>query len=367
MSVKQGIRIASFNIEKFGDKSVEFKKGQYARKDLSAIANIITQNQIDIVAIQEITHRYALIELMRNLSLSHVNVEILPNEGQTAEIYACKSSTWEARWAKPRSIYSDRAAEGYAFLWNTQTIQLVTNYNGKIFEPRIGYRIKKGTLVRPPFIGRFKPIHGYYEIRLINTHIAWDAPKGVKNEEDATLMTSKKLQALRISELTTLLDTVYVSFEKKRSGAGEYDASAKPMPAYTFLLGDYNLNLPEIGQGAKMPPDLAFRDLGDTKIITANEKLTTLKDSPKNLEEAEMLRKDSNLEHHLANNYDHFSWNQETICKAEIADPKVDVIYAFDCYAKAETDECSKYDIYREKISDHLPIILDIDVRKKRK
>ena len=360
MHVKEGIRIASFNIEKFGDKSVELKAGQYSRKDLDMIAKIISENLIDIVAIQEITHQYALKELIQKLSVSTVDVIRLPNEGQTAEIYACKSSTWEGRWAKPRSIYSDRAAEGYAFLWNKKTTQLVTNYNKKVFEPRIGYRVKKGALVRPPFIGRFRPIHGYYEIRIINSHIAWDAPKDVKNENDIDLMTQYRLRDLRINELTALIDTVYIGFEKKHYDVDGYDTCALPMPAYTFLLGDYNLNLPGIGQGAKMPPELAVRKIDRDEIVTVNAELTTLKDTPDEPESKRIY------ENPLANNYDHFSYNKNALIHHNIADPQVGVVYAFDYYAKDETEDRSKYDLYKDKVSDHLPIILDIDIRKKR-
>lgn len=378
MIAKTGYRIASFNIEKFGDKSVEFRNGRAGRKDLDTIAKIIAENEIDIIAIQEITSPFALKSLIEKLSAQPTQPIKLANNGQAAETYAIKTKSWEGRWAKPRSIYSDRAAEGYAFLWNTKKIQLVFNYKNEPFEPRIGYRTKKGDLVRPPFVGRFKPVNGYFEMRLINTHIAWDAPKNVKNPSDEQYMTVMRHKALRENELRKLLDVVYISFDKKHFDVEGKDTFAKPLPAYTFLLGDFNLNLPGIGQDAKMDESLACyqKDIADIssetstrciKIITVNQELTTLKDTPTDPQKASAFQRDPIATNHLANNYDHFSYDYERIRKAEISDPRDNVIYAFDYYADAETENQSKFDLYREKISDHLPIILDIDIREKRK
>lgn len=153
---------------------------------------------------------------------------------------------------------------------------------------------------------------------------------------------------------------------KKQYDVNRKDRHARPLVPYTFLLGDYNLNLPGEGEGAKMPESLETYGNGELEIITVNRGLTTLKDNPKDPEEAKKLREDPEREHHLANNYDHFSYDRSKIIRHNIADPEVGVIYAFENYASAETVEKSKYDLYREKVSDHLPIILDIDIRKKR-
>lgn len=376
MQEKTGYRIASFNIEKFSRQSVYSASDKESRKDLDMIGRIIRENDIDIIAIQEITHQNALKELLEKISLQYAKEEIPTTSKEpdalarfsnlTREVYGYSTKHWEGRWAKPASIYSDRAAEGYAFIWNRDRIKLVTSYENETFEPRIGFNLKKGKLVRSPFIGRFMPIRGRFEFRIINTHIAWETPANVKNEADERFIQDKSDIELRKSELQTLLDTVYASLDKKQYDVNRKDRHARPLVPYTFLLGDYNLNLPGEGEGAKMPESLETYGNGELEIITVNRGLTTLKDNPKDPEEAKKLREDPEREHHLANNYDHFSYDRSKIIRHNIADPEVGVIYAFDNYASAETEEKSKYDLYREKVSDHLPIILDIDIRKKR-
>jgi len=284
MHEKRGYRIASFNIEKFGEKSVEYRDGKSGRKDLAAIAEMIKSNQIDILAIQEISHQYALKALLEQLSSQSAKEVHLPAKSNlTREVYGYCTSTWEGRWAKPASKYSDRAAEGYAFIWNRNRIKLVTNYEGESFEPRIGFYMRKGQMVRSPFVGRFMPIRARYEFRIINAHFAWDRPSASQDNEDEDDVAGK---ALREQELQTILDTLYPSLAKKQYDVNNEDRHARPLAPYTFLLGDYNLNLPGKGIGAKMSEDLREHICGDLRIITVNGGLTTLKRVPKESQKA---------------------------------------------------------------------------------
>jgi hypothetical protein len=366
MHEKRGYRIASFNIEKFGDKAIEFRGGKNGRKDLAAIAEMIESNQIDILAIQEISHQYALKALLEQLS-SQSAKEVHPaaKSSLTREVYGYCTSTWEGRWAKPVSKYSDRAAEGYAFIWKRSRIKLVTNYEGESFEPRIGFNLRHGKLVRSPFVGRFMPINARYEFRIINMHFAWGKPISPMGQdvEEAADETSK---ALREQELQTIFDTVYTSLEKQHYDVNNIDKNARPLSPYTFLLGDYNLNLPGKGIGAKMSKELSEYECGNLKIITVNGELTTLKKVPKDAEKAKKLRNDPNPQNHLANNYDHFSYDRNRLVENEVAEPVVFVVPAYEEYKNNKVDYQQQFDDYREKVSDHLPVVLDIDIREKR-
>ena len=68
---KAGIRIASFNIQKFSALSVMTKANGESKKDLDTIGRIIRENQFDIIAIQEIYHKEALKELLEKIAMQY--------------------------------------------------------------------------------------------------------------------------------------------------------------------------------------------------------------------------------------------------------------------------------------------------------
>ena len=122
------IRIASFNIEKFSRQSVYCADDAESRKDIKMIAKIIRENNFDIIALQEVFHPEALKYLLRELSYQNpVDVSVSRMGAYTAQIAGFKSDTWEARWAQPKPKFSNMAAEGYAFIWNTKRIGLSRN------------------------------------------------------------------------------------------------------------------------------------------------------------------------------------------------------------------------------------------------
>lgn len=122
-------RIASFNLYKFSANT---------EKELSEVSQIIRENKVDILAIQEIFSKDALDNLLNELNAKgHVR--------------------WDGRWDSPNSR-SVSAAEGYAFIWNKDCIELSQNRYGKVFEPRIHnqYPHRDGIeLIRNPYYGRF--------------------------------------------------------------------------------------------------------------------------------------------------------------------------------------------------------------------
>ena len=119
---------------------------------------------------------------------------------------------------------------------------------------------------------------------------------------------------------------------------------------YTVLLGDYNLNL---GAYPAVPAVACFdakgRPVDESRakayIYTYQTDASTIKrDTPE-----------------YANNYDHFSFDERT---RRIV--RMDSIHSIDLvnkYTKSEdvTQE-QRFDRYRKEISDHLPIMMEVDL-----
>lgn len=364
----EGYRIATFNIQKFSGKH----NADRPKKDLSTIAKIIRDNKIDIVAIQEVFDYKAMEALVVELSYQFAHSGKVTTSGdlprktaKTAQLYRSETDYWEGRWAKPSTSYSDKVAEGYAFLWNKRRIKLVENYKKEVFEPVIADDGAGGSLVRPPFIGRFMPLKGRFEFRLINVHIAWQKPVGGNEEGEETLDGVN----LRREELRLLLDQVIPKWEKKSYDVNRIHKHAKPLASYTFLMGDYNLNHPLSKTTTARMTDLTPYNVNKRRIVTVNTEKTTIAKPPKDMNKREQWRKSRDVDNFLANNYDHFSYNQAKLIDHNIKEPSVRVIPAYHYYrnhSNKEKPELTRYELYSEKISDHLPVILDVNIKKKR-
>lgn len=373
------IRIASFNIEKFSRQSVYYTDDSESRKDIEMIAKIIRENNFDIIALQEVFHPEALKYLLRELSHQNpVDVSVSRMGAYTAQIAGFKSDKWEARWAKPRTKYSDMAAEGYAFIWNTKRIELSKNMKGKAFEPRIADYGHASELVRPPLIARFNPLRSYYEIRLINTHIVFsikDEDKLRSNQDGELISSSTKLRNL---ELQILLKGIYKRFSKMVVDYRGIDKYARNLVPYTFLLGDYNLNLQDVNHVARPSECLDFDNTigyinGRKKmwIETVNSKKTTLRKnslSTDNTSNSDIttvktdVSRSYEAEDYLANNFDHFSFDLDRLDDHDIAFPEHGVICAYENYKDDEVN--NRFEQYTKKVSDHLPIYLDFNLKK---
>lgn len=373
------IRIASFNIEKFSRQSVYYAEDSESRKDIEMIAKIIRENNFDIIALQEVFHPEALKCLLRVLSNQiPIDVPVSRMGLYTAQIAGFKSDKWEARWAKPRTKYSDMAAEGYAFIWNTKRIELSKNMKGKAFEPRIADYGHASELVRPPLIARFNPLRSYYEIRLINTHIVFsikDEDKLRSNQDGELISSSTKLRNL---ELQILLKGIYKRFSKMVFDYRGMDKYARNLVPYTFLLGDYNLNLQDVNHVARPSECLDFDNSigyinGRKKmwIETVNSKKTTLRKnylSTDNTSNSDIttvktdVSRSYEAEDYLANNFDHFSFDLDRLDDHDIAFPEHGVICAYENYKDDEVN--NRFEQYTKKVSDHLPIYLDFNLKK---
>ena len=372
------IRIASFNIEKFSRQSVYHTDNSESRKDIDMIAKIIRENNFDIIALQEVFHPEALKCLLRALSYqTPIETSVSRMGAYTAQIAGFKSNEWEARWAKPKSRYSDIAAEGYAFIWNTKRIELSKNIKGHTFEPRIVDYGQAFKLVRPPLIARFTPKQSYYEIRLINTHIIFSAKDESQTWINQYGETISSYTDLRNFELQTLLKGIYQRFSNMVIDYCGIDKYARNLVPYTFLLGDYNLNLQDVNQVARPSECLDFDNsigyIDGRKpmwIETVNSEKTTLRKtirSSDNILSSDIttmqddVDKSYEAKDYLANNFDHFSFDLERLEEHGIAFPEYGVIWAYENYKDNEVN--NRFEQYAKKVSDHLPIYLDFNLK----
>lgn len=308
-------KIASFNVCKFQSSS------NTTALKIEHVAKIIRDEKFDIVALQEVLSRAALENLCKRLGLG-----------------------WSYYWDTPNSKYgSTISREGYGYLWNNK-LKLVTtktDEGDRTFEPRIMNQYKKGDLqqwlVRNPYYIRLMPASaasGWFEIRLLNCHIMFS--KNATHEASDNYIELPSDINMRRNEHEILCRNVYTTVADKRYGDN--------MPAYTILLGDYNLNHPQSGKLDKLLIDRFVIDTGSGKqeaIITTQSELTTV----------------SALKMEYANNYDHFSY-YERFGKNFHDARRVDTVSS--CFPSSN----NRFEQHKKEISDHVPITIDFNVRK---
>lgn len=256
------------------------------------------------------------------------------------------SDKWKYRWASPNP-FSTSSAEGYAYLWNEDRIRL----SGK---PRIynQYRIQgsrlsgsdekligRQGLIRPPYVARFTPVGlpggSNFEIRLINTHIIFGKPS---NAEVSMADPGMGDISIRRQELQTLSECIYRMVSTKRYGDN--------LPAYTFLLGDYNLCL--CGTESKM--DCLIR-------IDESRQLRTVQEEKTSLRTAQSVEKSVGIPDYYVHDYDHFSYETGLDQKLRMQVSRVDALSTY-CHNDLEA--------YRKKISDHvlIKLVLSLTMRE---
>lgn len=323
-------KIASFNV-----RNLSFGAEQ---ERLDNIAQIIKDNNLDIIAMQEV--------LSEGKILTGSNQKMVSGEAKVYE-HSLKrrlGKDWAICWRNPTTwaknyMYDDSRGEGYAFIWNTRKFELVKDGKEEIL-PKIfrNYKLPENgmiRLIRDPCYGRFKVKGKKVEIRLISTHIVWGKPKNWSGNADLDM----GAVAMRKNEFKILAGQIYPKID------AEHKLNITP---YTIMLGDYNLNLPGSGAGSPFVSDIACFDemgrevggcMGAPIIInTVQSQLSTLKRD----------------EDGLAKNYDHFSYTNRvsgivTGCE---------VINIIDKFGNQE----NKYSQYKKYVSDHLPIVLTIEI-----
>ena len=300
-----------------------FQSDNEIRKDMNILSRIIRENKFDIIALQEVFSPNALDRLINHLGRYE----------------------WEGVWGSPTS-FSSVAAEGYGFIWNKRRMQLsvttLPDGTKKIFRPhiynqyRVDRRMGQTQLIRNPYYARFEPLDGSFcEIRLINTHIMFAKGSSTNHFLDIGAVTMRK------REFDILTQALYNSISDKRYGNNR--------PAYTIILGDYNLNLKTSGAaGAFLNEIVTVQDRGQIKrLITVQDKLTTLKSN-----------KDGNQEDYSisywANNYDHFTYDMDRFSSVSAVSSRINTV----------KDYCDDdYELHRKTVSDHVPIALKLNLK----
>lgn len=316
------IIIGSFNLYTYR----AYEKSEESSKDIFRIASIIRDAQFDIVALQEVF-----------------------NEAGAEIITRALGPSWKYSWDSPPNK-TKNAAEGYAFIWNTDRFDLPF-YDGGKKEPRIfnQYRLDRTLgqkpLIRNPYYGRFVPtfLEMPFELRLINAHILFSKSS---SNYDENLKSEPSALAMRRNEFKVLASALYPKVSDRVYGNN--------FKSYTILLGDYNLNLRQSGAegsylSSRMEPEtIMVYDGRDVKeIVTVQEDLTTFKQPPKDNEQKNYTSATC-----WANNYDHFTYDSL----------KFDGI-GMTAYRVNSLSYCADYKDHRRTISDHAPIKLVIDLR----
>lgn len=323
--------IGSFNVQKF-------KNG----KDLDKIAEIILSEKIDVVGIQEVFSEMAVRLLVDSLKRRSVG-----------QVWNYSVST------RP----GGDKGEYYAYIWNERRLSLVSipNKENPVVVERFSIKNvpRQKRLVRNPYFARFTAANhrggSNFEIRLVNTHIRFG--KGAK---DAACIANEK--QMRINEFNLLIQDILPYCGDIRSG--------NFMPAYTFLLGDYNLCLEDGKFGAYKISEITYGrpKLSGTKSYRTVQKLptslkrptedTTLSDDEEENEAENMTESDD----FYSQNYDHFSYDLDLDNKLTICPDRVEAVDL--AYADIE-DKQERLSNYRKKISDHVPVKITVDFSRR--
>lgn len=206
----------------------------------------------------------------------------------------------------------------------------------KIFNPRIINSLSNDVNVdcsffaRTPYYIRLQPLYGgFFELRLVNVHIYCG-----KNNSKSEIEERKR-------EFNTIVKHIYPEISQRRYGQNRV--------AYTIAMGDYNLNIfsPLVqAKNACLSKVFTYSDGKKTaQILTVQNQLTTLK----NIESDN----DSDNGMHYANNYDHFTYSPEL---SQFNSVSYETIDAVNKYCGGD------YSYYRKNISDHLPIVMSVDI-----
>lgn len=319
------IRVASLNMKNFNSTN----------KDIAFVAKVLRECRSDIIVLQEV--------------LDQGVAEVSFNSSGLGLLRRTIGTHWDATRVSIKErieddypyLKSDKRGEGYAFLWNTQRIELLQDKNDQDILPSLFADYKPGDklnwLRRDPGYGRFKIKNTKVEIRVINVHLISEVPS---NENFISKIPIKDKAELRISEFDVVAGKIYKRIHHKR------DLNFNSV--YTIIIGDYNLNLE--GYGEDLPSIQEVRcydifgnhcDWGFTKMKTVQTDRTTIKGDYSGFK----------------NNFDHCSFIEDL--KHSHAIRKCNRHIKLD-----ESDPEEKIKEYYEKVSDHMPIVVEINYER---
>jgi endonuclease/exonuclease/phosphatase family metal-dependent hydrolase len=266
-----GYTIGSFNTCRFTG---------VGRHDIAILADIILLERFDIVALQEVFRPEALNLLKRRLP------------------------GWEACHGRPGNGHA--CDFGFGFLWNTKRIRECSKDSRPIIFEQYKSNIR---MQRNPFYGRFTPSGlpggAFFEIRLIDVHLWWGSNSGQNDIKQ------------RNEEYKLITNEIHNSINNHRYGDN--------MPAYTIILGDYNIVCFWCNQN----------NTPNQTVKTRQEEKTTLStDKPS-----------------FANDYDHFSYDENRFSGTNVMIERIDSVSKY-----CQND----FKKHRDKVSDHVPIKLEL-------
>lgn len=309
--------IGSFNIRDFNysNKSSDNEK---IKRDFHIIAEIIIKEHFDVIGIQEVNSESAIKHL----------TDIL-NQRKTC------FREWDYDFSgKAATTIND--PEGYGFIWNKKRLRLL-EIEGKNNPQYYNFAGGKGIL-RPPYYARFTArgmLGGAnFELRLVNVHI-----RDAESEKD------------RIKEFDVLVRQVLprICDHQKLPAGGEM------MPAYTFLMGDYNLRLDK-GERA----EIRINRITPTNYTGKNRYYRTVQEEKTSLKQA---KDQISISECYANNYDHFTYEHDLINKKKmkIREERIDALTKY--FFEKENEAADILKAYRLKVSDHVPIKMTVDLK----
>lgn len=398
MNSRKYYKIASFNIKQFSNPSAFHGSGNDSKKDLDTISKIINDNDIDIIAIQEIRGKLAFRELISAIAYgyaSDITADVLEQptvdgdqklitENQGDDYLACKAGKWEGRWAHPNSKHVTAIGEeGYAFIWNTEKFELPErDLRGRV-QPVIKHK-SEYYFVRPPFYGRFvtKSIGAKFEIAILNTHVLYTSNKEIKKLNDCGIdmdalsslnlenkdtyielktkygLSPKEMAAYK--ELLNLTDVERRRKEVKNLVTEVLEREETKNGRYVFLIGDYNLNLSDCpasykNRSATIGSEIIYAESKPYKrtYVIKQAKLSTLKTPPSEEKDPDGEYERLLGDDRFANNYDHVTYNRDLTQDRDVEIAEPITINVIDDYGMTNRE-------YFERISDHLPIIMQI-------
>ena len=308
--------IGSFNIRDFNYSNIS-REGEKIKRDFDKIAKIIVNENFDVVAIQEVNAESPLKHLTDVLNRKYKRYN-----REYSYAYGGDMPT------------SSKDPERYGFIWNNKRLRLIDIPRKK--NPSYYQNAGGVTLQRPPYYARFtaRGMHGgtNFELRLVNVHIL-----------------DSKYEPERIAEFDILVKQVLPRICDHQ----ELSSDMEIMPSYTFLLGDYNICLNKSSRAV-----FKIERITSTNYTGKNRDFVTVQEEATSLRQ---VKDQQDIESCYANNYDHFTYERNLQNRLRISEARR--VEALSKYFSGERGPADKLRNYREKVSDHVPIHINIDLK----
>jgi len=285
-------------------------------RDWVAVSEILRDEHADIVAIQEVFSEMPIKHLCQKLNCGFF-------------------SDWRYRMVSRETCRNGRG-EGYAIVWNAKRVDLspkeMVAPDGRktvvgTHEPEIRTEWSR-SLVRPPCVARFIPVGWcvpFIELRIITTHIIF--------REDAYA----RANGNELSDLQMRREEYRALSEKLFPRVGKNRTDGNFRPAYTFIVGDYNLLHDECAA-------IDFETKSEVKFMKTRQVLASTIYSGKT---------DDDPGGYTTNDYDHVSHSDRE-------DPYVQIVERIDAPHRYYDGDFKKYE---KRLSDHVPIRMLFDIR----